>query len=291
MIGVPVSPRRVFGVALAAGMDAGDRTWVCRAHPGSEGIRLESVERLARLPGGASESQAAYRTLVGKILEAPRSAWGLDFAFGLPLAGADAPTSPAAGQVSARWRADLADMASRAVDGLQPEGTAARRQTDADRGLTAPLADDRGALTRAGMGAVLHRLHGQAGIVVLPFDPLPVLPAGTPPAMVARAPSTYVLEVSPACTLRELAMDTNAPPPGGDAGVDGAEGREAVVRALTRAGWVRPVPRALRRHAAEDERALSAVLAAVGAWRGYRTVDHGALHRHVRFGVEGYVYC
>lgn len=288
MTGVPVSPRRVFGVVLAAGPAAGDATWVCRGHPGEAGIRLESVETLARLPGGASEPEAAYRALVGKILDAPRSAWGLDFAFGVPVADVDAEAR-SSGRARAGWKEALRRAAARA----QPvaPGAPDRRQTDEDRGLSGPLSPERRERTLAGMGEVLARLHGQGAVAVLPLDPLPALPEGTPPAMVARAPSTYLLEVAPGCTLADLrrvdptVVDKSGAIPGDP------DAREQVVRGLVRAEWLRPVPRALRRQAAAEEGSLAAVLAAVGAWRGYRGGDHGSLHHHPRYGIEGHVYC
>jgi len=85
MTGVPVSPRRVFGVDFSAAIDAGRHIWVCRAHPGSDGIRVESVDPLVELPGGARGRDEALQALAQKVLEAPRSAWGFDFPFALPM--------------------------------------------------------------------------------------------------------------------------------------------------------------------------------------------------------------
>lgn len=292
MIGVPIAPRRVFGVALAVGEGAGDDTWVCRAHPGEGGIRLESIEPLAVLPGGASEPEAAYHALVGKVLDAPRSAWGFDFAFGLPVAGSEADEGPSAGRARDGWRAGIARVLDESLERLVAAAGTERRQTDVDRELPGPLAAERRAATHAGMRGVLSRLHGQPGVLVLPIDPLPAIPEGTPPAMIARTPSTYVLEVSPVCTLRDLAARIDEPPAAGAAALPSEpRDREDIVRALMRAEWVRPVPRALRQRAGSDVRALRAVLAAVGVWRGTRTADHGALHHHSRYGLEGHVYC
>lgn len=167
MSGVPVAPRRVFGVTLAAGDDCGDRTWVCRAHPGSEGIRVESVEPLSRLPGGALDPAGACRSLVAKVLEAPRSAWGFDFAFGDPIGGEDT-----------------------------------LRRTDRERGLPGSRSETRIETTRLGQRAILAPLRGQPEVVVLPFDPLPREVDGMPAAMRARVASTYVLEVAPDGVMR-----------------------------------------------------------------------------------------
>ena len=83
---VPVSPRRVFGVDFSAAGDAGKHIWVCRAHPGADGIRIESVDPLTELPGAMVQRDDALRALVQKVIESPRSAWGFDFSFALPAA-------------------------------------------------------------------------------------------------------------------------------------------------------------------------------------------------------------
>jgi hypothetical protein len=36
--------------------------------------------------------------------------------------------------------------------------------------------------------------------------------------------------------------------------------------------------------------ALDAVIAVVGAWESFRTVDHRAIARHPRYPREGYLY-
>ena len=86
---VPVSPRRVFGVEFSGARDAGRHIWICRAHPGNNGIRVESIDPLSELPGGVIEREVALQALVQKVTESSRSAWGLDFSFGLPKAVLD----------------------------------------------------------------------------------------------------------------------------------------------------------------------------------------------------------
>lgn len=89
MNGVPIAPRRVFGVHLAGWTPERAEIWVCRAHPGSDGIRIEGIEPLIELPGGAREPDAAAAVIVTKIREAPRSAWGFDVPFVAPDTAAD----------------------------------------------------------------------------------------------------------------------------------------------------------------------------------------------------------
>lgn len=172
MIGVPVPPRRVFGVALSAAGDAGDRTWVCRATPGADGIRVESVDRLVDLPGGIGDRAGAYRALVAKVLEAPRSVWGFDAPFGT----AEKPSEP--------------------------------RKTDTS--VDPPVTGRPSDLAAVVQRLLLDPLQGHRPVVILPIDALPVLPAGAPPAMVARAPSTYVLEVGPERVLGRLASESGS---------------------------------------------------------------------------------
>lgn len=286
MPGVPISPRRVFGVSLSAGPRAGEATWVCRGHPGDAGLRIESVDPLAELPGGGVESREACRAIVGKVLEAPRSAWGFDFAFGLP-ATADGDEAPGPAPSLALWKAGLEAVTGAGGVG-DLEGRDAPRRTDRERGLPAPLSAARSDATFEGIRGVLAPLHGKEGVAVLPIDPLPLLPDGTPPAMRARAPSTYLLESAPASVLGSLPAGTVEP-----VGEIPAEpgGRQAVIRDLVKAAWLRPVPRAIRERASESAAGLAAVLVAVGAWRGYRREDHGELCRDRDYGAEGYIYC
>lgn len=278
MIGVPVAPRRVFGVTLAAGSDAGARTWVCRAHPGPEGIRVENVSALVDLPGGGLASDAACRSLVTRILEAPRSAWGFDFAFGLPLESLPADGGLAPGLDA--WKQSVASLAE-APPSLPP--TDARRRTDIDHGRSGPLEAENAATSRLGIVGILRPVHGQPGVAILPIDPLPLLTPEMPPAMRARAASTYLLEVDAGLLLERLAED-----PPHDSGGTGAP--QSVSRALVAAGWVRPLPRALRQLLDAEPAALAAVACAVAAWRGYRKHDHGALCRTAAYGAEGHVY-
>jgi len=101
MIGVPVPPRRVFGVHVAGWATDAVDVWVCRAHPGGDGIRIEGIEPLVELPGGAEEPATAAAAFVTKIREAPRSAWGFDVPFVGALDADDATGSDAAGPAGA----------------------------------------------------------------------------------------------------------------------------------------------------------------------------------------------
>lgn len=295
MKGVPVTPRRVFGVAFSDAEDSGRHTWVCRAHPGSGGVRVESVDRLCDLPGGEVDRRAAFRALVAKVLDAPRSAWGLDFAFGLPEAAVErllgnGPVIDEEGRDPApaqrRWRALLARVAEAREPASLTVGESPRRTEEGSR---VAASRDRSRDLR-GLGGVLAPLAAQPHVAVLPHEPLPVLPEGTPSAMRARAPHIYLLEVWPRTLLERLRRQELQSVAGAD--VTSEAGRDEVVRGLVAASLVRPMAQRTRRAFAADDsgRSLDALLCAVGAWRGYREADHAALCADPRTGLEGHLY-
>lgn len=248
MLGVSPAPRRVFGVHVAGTAAAHHDIWVCRAHPGSEGIRVESIERLADLPGGAADPPGAGRSLVGKIREAPRSAWGFDAAFG-------------------------------AADDAR-----ALRRTESERSAPASRTEAREWMREN----ILQPLAATEQVCALPLDSPPLITAGMPAGMVARAASTYLLEVDGDALARALGAE----------GVELAHGddveRKTSLRTLAAHGAVRPMARALRQKLIDTETAAgarAALYCAVAAWRGYRTYDHAALHADADFAREGFIYC
>jgi hypothetical protein len=97
------------------------------------------------------------------------------------------------------------------------------------------------------------------------------------------------MEVCPASVLTALHL-----PAQGYKGNDGeaAAKRHSIFGHLAGNGLVRPARRALRNRIVEEPEgnALDAVLAAVGAWRGYRGYDHSELRADPEYGVEGFVY-
>ncbi len=295
---VPVSPRRVFGVDFSGARDAGRYIWVCRGHPGSDGVRVESVDPLAELPGGAADREPALRVLVQKITESPRSAWGFDFPFALPRPVADAlaDAAPAgfADQVEGVARLGDPDSFRERCRAANP-GAELRRQTDDDAATPfSPYNLRMYKQTFYGMLGVLRPLRSHREIAVLPFDHLPE-PTGSGERLPfnrqsrGRVPHTYLLEVCPASLLKVLDY-----PHDRYKGSDESRGkaREALLRRLIDDGLVRPMARALRTRIVDDAGGdgLDSVLAAVSAWRGYRTHDHGAYRVDPHYGLEGFVY-
>ena len=300
MTPVPVSPRRVFGVDFSGARDAGRSIWICRGHPGPEGVRVESVDPLADLPGGAVDRRAALHALVQKVLEAPRSAWGFDFSFGLPrqIAARLAP----AGTIE-RWEDQLDAVASledadvfRARCREVRSESELRRATDEE--ASTPFSPYNLRVYRQtfhGMSEVLQPLRGHSEVAVLPFDPLPAiveeqaaqLPANVPAP--GQLPHVYVMEVCPASVLTALGYPRKGYKGGGS---EETERRRSLLRRLVDDGLVRPMARALRGRIVDGSAGdgLDALLAAVGAWRGCREYDHAALRTDPRYSVEGFVY-
>jgi len=295
---VPVSPRRVFGVDFSGARDAGRHIWVCSAHPGTDGVRVENVDPLVELPGGVAAREPALRLLVQKIIASPRSAWGFDFPFALPRPVADALVATAAAGFSDQLEAGarLAD-----ADGFRERCRLAspavelRRRTDED--VSTPFSPYNLRVyeqTFYGMVGVLRPLRVHREIAVLPFDHLSD-PDGSGERLpfnrqaTGRAPHIYVLEVCPASLLKVFDYPHHGYK---DSDVAGGSVREEILRRLIDDGFVRPMARAMRARIIEDEGgdALDSVLAAVGAWRGCRDHDHGAYRIHPYYGLEGFVY-
>jgi len=297
---VPVSPRRVFGVDFSAAKDAGSHIWLCRGHPGADGVRIESVDPIVALPGGATDRDAALHSLVQKIVESPRSAWGFDFCFGLPQPVATGiGKGGGAMELSALLAAvagcaDADEFRRRCVDAAG--GAELRRRTDDETATPfSPYNLRTYKQTYHGMIGVLMPLRGRSEIAVLPFDRLPDttdtsgkrLPFHH--AASGRAPHIYLMEVCPASVLTALRYPSQGYK-GGDE--DNRRQRQELLLRLVNDGLVRPAARDLRNRIVDNESgdALDAVLAAVGTWRGYRGVDHAALRADPVYAAEGFVY-
>lgn len=231
--------------------DSAPDIWVCRAHPGADGIRIESIERLVDLPGGVADAAGAALALVGKIREAPRSAWGFDAPFGDVVEGSDSEVRP--------------------------------RRTETERGVRASPAEAGKWMRRQ----LLEPLAQASHVCVLPWQTLPLVVAGMPQAMLAGVASTYLLEVAPVALVGVLRagglelLDADS--------ADRARGLRELsahgfVRPMARALRERVVADA-------GAGGLASLYCALAAWRGYRGYDHAALHLDAEYAREGFIYC
>ncbi len=295
---VPVNPRRVFGVEFSGARDAGNHIWICRAHPGNDGIRVESIDSLSGLPGGVIQREAALPTLVQKVTESPRSAWGFDFSFGLPKAILDVLAPGVSGysdQLGVVVGFGTADTLLEQCINASP-GAELRRRTDDEASTPFSPYDLRiYEQTFHGLTQVLRPLRSRPEVAVLPFDALPQvgLQSGEhlPFNRVAAGsvPHIYIMEVCPASVLAKLDYPTRGYK---GAGKRETEARRGMLRRLIDDGLVRPMAHAQRRRIIEEKQgaALDAVFAAVSAWRGTRNYDHAALRADPMYGLEGFVY-
>ena len=283
MPGLFPSPRRVYGVSLSASEGAGADSWLCRATPGVGGVRVESVDTLADIPGGAVARGPALRNLLARMAEVPRSAWGIDAPFGLPTEEQAAP----AAQRPPAWTALLERVAALQEYGqlasLLPErsgGATPLRVTEQEGGLQPALAADALERTFVLLREFVIPLSRQRGIGLLPFDPLPVVARGTPPAMLAGVPTIWAFEVAPARIAEQVEL----------ARTDDADTRAECLRRLVQRQWLRPMARRLRERCGGEPGAFTATLAAVIAARTSRRQDHAAIRARPRVAIEGFAY-
>jgi len=241
----------VFGVHVDGLADGTHDIWVCRAYPGADGIRVESIERLVDLPGGVGDAAGAARALLAKIREAPRSAWG----FSAPFGG----------------------VAEGAGSGQRQRRTEIERATD-----TSPAAAGRWMQDQ-----LLSALAQVEQVCVLPLAAPPLVVPGMPPAMIAGVPSTYLLEVAPSALVRVLRADGLELPDADDAARSRGL-RELAAHGLVRP-MVRALRERAASDAGAG--GLAALYCALAAWRGYRAYDHAALHLDADYAREGFIYC
>ncbi len=298
MSSVPVSPRRVFGVDFSAARDAGRHIWICRAHPGSNGVRVESIDPLSELPGGAVDRETALPALVQKVTESPRSAWGFDFSFGLPreILRALAPgVLRYSDQLAVVAGFGQADALRAQCIGVSPDAELRRRTDDEASTPFSPYNLRIYKQTFHGLTEVVRPLRSRPEVAVLPFDALPQAGAETGErlpfnrAASGTVPHIYLLEVCPASVLAKLDYPTRGYKGGGE---PATEARQGILRRLIDDSQLRPMSRAQRNRIIDEEDgdALDAVLAAVGAWHGTRDYDHAALRSDPMYSLEGFVY-
>lgn len=277
----------VYGVDFSGARMAGRTIWVARVEIGRR-LRVVALDRLEALCGTA-ERGPALAHLVGCVLESESALWGFDAPFGLPLElfPAGAPWSEhfalidrfgddayACGMECIRRtkRMPKSDLRTRLH---------CRRQTD--REARAPFDAFHYRMiyqTFFGMRDVVKPLAAAPRTAVLPFQ-YAKLPAAR------RA----LVESCPACVLKANALphQNYKQPKGGPLARKCLRTRYAILEWLSaRVEMCDTFRRAIMRNPGGD--ALDAVLAAVGAWDGFRAADHAAIRRHARYPREGRIY-
>ena len=281
---VPFVPRIVVGVDFSGAKLAGKTAWLawCGVAGGGVPLKLLRLKRLGEVAGD-DERSAALAWLVREVLDSRAALWGFDFPFGLPieLMGDVVP-----GQFDAvrAWDGGAYAFGLHCLDKARREHGRGhmRRLTDVEE--KAPFDAYHYRIiyqTFHGMRDVLAPLAAARRTAVLPLQY----------AKLGRA-ARVVVEACPSSTLKRLGLPhQNYKQPGGRLVDDlRRKTRRAIFAGLR--PWVDVSPH-LRRKAMRDPGgdALDAILAAVGAWRGWTLLDHAQVRRHPRYRREGLIFC
>ena len=280
----------IYGVDFSGAKLAGRNIWVATLERvngrGSQSrqfalAELHCVEKLC----GTAERAAALDHLVRLIRSSDGALWAMDFPFGLPV-----EVMPK----RARWPQQIAFLRNWAGDaygvGLECLERAKklggpmhiRRVTDVE--AKAPFDCYHYRIIYQffyGLRDVLGPLWRTRGTAVLPFH-------------YARLPRArrVLIEACPSSTLKRLGLpyQNYKQPEGGPLTPRRRRTRRVILDAIAQRLHVDPRHRrTMMRNGGGD--AIDAVLAAVGAERAWREVDHAAIARHPRYPREGHLYC
>jgi hypothetical protein len=289
--------RTVCGVDFSGARLAGRTTWVARCavvprrerRGGVPPLRLESLDPLERLAGSA-EREAALAHLVSMIRASSAALWAVDAPFGLPVEVLDAGTS---------W-AELVRFLGRWEEGAYALGLWALergRALVAERGGEGTMHVRRAtdAATQAPFDPYHYRIiyqtfHGIRDVAgplarvretaVLPFQYRRV-----------AAARRVVVETCPSSTLRRLGLPNRnyKQPEGGALLPHRRRTRRAILDGIAaHVAFGEGDRRRMVRDPGGD--ALDAVVAAVGGYAAWRSVDHAAVARCGRSAREGFLY-
>jgi hypothetical protein len=274
---------RFFGVDFSGAKLAGRNTWVAGCVRNGRDLALDSLDCLENL-AGTGERGPALRHLVALVKDSEAAAWGMDFPFGLPV-----EIFPPA----FRWAEQFGFLAEYGDDAYACGLECVRRTRAVNGRLHVRRHTDHDAKTPFdcyhyriiyqtffGMRDVIGPLRRSPGTCVLPFQysRLPVA-------------DRVVFESCPASTLKKLGLphQNYKQSAGGPLTSKRLRTRRAILDELIRHVRIDPpFRRVVMRNPGGD--ALDAVIAAVGAYLSFHSVDHAAIARHPRFRREGHLY-
>jgi hypothetical protein len=288
--------RTVYGVDFSGARLAGRTTWVARCdvvpvrerRAGAPPLRLAELASLERLAGSA-ERAPALAHLVAMIRASRAALWAVDAPFGLPVEVLDAGTS---------W-ADLVRFVDGWEDGAYALGLWAldrgRRRAEAGAGGTMHVRRATDTAERAPFDPYHYRIIYQTfhGIRDVAGPLARVRETAVLPFQYRRVPRArrVIVEACPSSTLRRMGLPNRnyKQAEGGPLLPHRRRTRRAIVDGL-RASVA--IADADRRRIARDPGgdALDAVVAAVGAYAAWRSVDHAAVARCARSTREGFLY-
>ena len=273
----------IYGVDFSGAKLAGHNTWIAEAAVGDGRLTLRYVRSLEAMSGHA-ERGPALGWLVHAIAGSEGALWAMDFPFAMPIEVMEREMTWR-GQLDlmGRWRRGAYGMGLRCVERSKRHNGSLhiRRLTDAEEKTPFDCYHYRIIYqTFHGMRDVLLPLSRRRGVAVLPFDY----------GKLGRAKGV-VIEACPGSVLRRLSLPyNNYKQPAGGA-LTGVRRRTRRVLLEAMGEWIE-VPADLRRRIMRNPGgdALDAVIAAVGAALRWEGLNHGAIARHRRYRLEGYVY-
>jgi len=275
--------KTIIGVDFSGAKLAGRNIWLAEVGVSRDRLRLRDLASLESL-AGTPERGLALAHLVDRITQSHDTLWAIDFPFALPIELA-CMGSKFAEQLATtqRYMGDAYEFGRWLLAEAKRMGGAnhIRRQTDGEAKTPFDCYHYRIICqTFHGMRDVLCALSTDAHTAVLPFQYERLETA-----------DRVVIEACPSTTLKRLGWphQNYKQPTGGPLTAKRRATRKILFEGL--AGQIEISPAHLRtmsRNPGGD--AIDAVLAAVGAWRAWRSVDHDSIAKHARYPLEGYVY-
>jgi hypothetical protein len=274
---------RYFGVDFSGAKLAGRNTWIAECVRSKKRLVLNSLQSLEALAGTA-ERGPALRHLVSLVRASTAAAWGMDFPFGLPVE-LFPPAFPWTRQFG--FLAEYGDDAyACGLECVRRSKTHSdvfhiRRHTDTDAKTPFDCYHYRIIYqTFFGMRDVINPLRRSPGTCVLPFQ-------------YARLETAdrVVFESCPSSTLKKLGLphQNYKQPTGGPLTAKRRRVKRVILDHMATRVEIPPSPyRAIMRNPGGDS--LDAVIAAVGAYISFHSVDHVSIDRHPRYRREGHLY-
>jgi hypothetical protein len=278
-----VKVETVIGVDFSGAKEAGRNIWLAEAGVAKGRLRLRKLENLEVLAGVSSRKETLAH-LVDRIRASQKTLWAIDFPFALPIEltcmGCDFLTQL---QTTLTYKSDAAEFGRWLLGEAKKLGgkNHIRRQTDSEAKTPFDCYHYRIIYqTFHGMRDVLQPLASDATTAILPFqyDRLPTA-------------ERVVIEACPSTTLKKLALPHQMykQPGGGELTRKRLANRKLIMDGLEALLEVPPeLRRVMARNPGGD--AIDSALAAVGAWRCWRAIDHEVVAKHERYPREGYVY-
>jgi len=273
----------IIGVDFSGAKLAGKNIWLAFTEPVGGRLRLRELQSLETL-AGAAEREISLAYLANQIVTSNNTLWAIDFPFALPIELACMGASFAHQlDTTVAYKGDAYEFGRWLLAEAKKLGGAnhIRRQTDSEAKTPFDCYHYRIICqTFHGMRDVLRAIATDERTAVLPFqyDRL-------------KKAKRVVIEACPSTTLKKLGWphQNYKQPAGGPLTAKRLATRKRLYAGL--AEWV-DIPPAMHRVIARNPGgdALDAVLAALGAWRAWGSVDHSAIAKHARYPLEGYVY-